>query len=125
MPGTAQQIMWSFCGKRQKLQPRGIALFLSVQNPSSDPQEAHPALDLIPNVVLLLWILHKDVSQVHGRYQAPDFPAHVHQHPIWLYGQHFALRVKGKEAMMSQECLSYISYNKVSHISLLKPSFLS
>ena len=92
--------------------------------PPATLREAHPALDLIPNVVFLLRILHKDVGQVHGRYQAPDLPAHLHHHSVWLYGQHFALRIQGKDAMMPQECLSYTSYNKASHTSLSKFSFL-
>lgn len=84
-------VTWSFCGKRQKLQLRSIALFPSGLNPNKTLQEAHPALDLIPDVVLLFWILHQDVGQVHGWYQAPDLLAHLHQHPIGLYGQHCAL----------------------------------
>lgn len=92
------------------------------KTPPATLQEAHPALDLIPNVVLLLRILDEDVGQVHGRYQGPDLPAHLHQHPVWLYGHHFAL---GKDAMMPQEYVSYISYNKASHTSLSKHSFLS
>lgn len=61
------------------------------KTPTETPQEAHPACNFISNMVLLLWILHLDVSQVHGRYQAPDVLPHTHQQPIWFYGQHCAL----------------------------------
>lgn len=95
-----------------------------VKNPPETLQEAHPTLDLIPSVVLLLWILHQDVSQVHGRYQAPDLLTHLHQHPIWLYGQYRAL-VSPKKRWHDDSRMLIPPALKTKHVTpLSKPSFL-
>ena len=120
---STTDVRWSLCGKRQKLQLKSNALFPSGQNPKETLQEAHPALDLIPNVVFLLWILYQDVSQVYWRYQAPDLFAHFHQHPIWLYGQHRALGSPKKRSHHASRMV-FLPPLTTKHVtSLSKPTF--
>ena len=107
---NTEDITGSFSGKGQKLHLKSITLPIYLaKSPTETLQKAHPACDFVPNMVLLLWILHQDVSQVHGRYQAPDLLTHLHQHPIWLYGQHCALRSPNRRCHHASRMVSSTS----------------